>query len=155
MNVSIYNLGSPPFAPNFSYKELYSHSLDAPSIHYLNDKVVIALQAIRDYYNVPIKVNSTFRTFSNNEAVGGLVNSQHLLGNAIDFSFMTVSMTNKYNSDILSRGILFNKLRSMGVTGFGIYSNFHHIDVREPKNLSHNDSYGNYAFWNFKKKKII
>lgn len=46
---------------------------------------VNVLQPLREIINVPISINSGFRCFDVNVAVGGKNNSQHLEGKAADF----------------------------------------------------------------------
>ena len=52
---------------NFLQSEFYSGSPDASEFHYLNDKIVPLAQYLRDYFDTPIKVNSTFRTKYHNK----------------------------------------------------------------------------------------
>ena len=42
------------------------------------------LQVIRDYIDLPIKINSAYRTPLFNKSVGGAKNSQHLYAKAAD-----------------------------------------------------------------------
>jgi len=44
------------------------------------------LQPVRELYGKPIKVNSGFRSWSVNNAVGGKIHSQHRTGEAADIS---------------------------------------------------------------------
>lgn len=46
--------------------------------------LAINLQIIRSVFNVPIFINSGYRTPAYNKKVGGAVGSQHLLANAAD-----------------------------------------------------------------------
>jgi len=73
---------------NFNMKELYSTSFNAPEEHFLDDRVIRALQYIRSASGVPIKVTSTYRTLAHNTAIGGSKRSQHMQGRAIDFQFV-------------------------------------------------------------------
>ena len=47
------------------------------------------LQPARDMYGAPIRVNSGFRSYAVNRAVGGASNSQHTLGEAADITVHT------------------------------------------------------------------
>lgn len=44
------------------------------------------LEPLRKYYGGPIRITSGFRSMALNQAVGGVGNSQHLLGEAADLS---------------------------------------------------------------------
>ena len=44
------------------------------------------MQPLRDYLGVPITVNSWFRSIEVNRKIGGVSNSQHTLGEAVDFT---------------------------------------------------------------------
>lgn len=44
------------------------------------------LERVRALLNQPIKINSWFRSIDVNKAVGGSKNSQHMLGQAVDFT---------------------------------------------------------------------
>lgn len=76
---------------NFALKEVIytSTGLDnEPSFeHWLNLSSVIhrIMQPVRDNFKVPIKITSGYRSYSVNKKVGGVYNSQHLSGEAIDF----------------------------------------------------------------------
>lgn len=72
--------------------------------------------------NVPMRVSSWYRCRSYNAAVGGEVDSQHLLGRAIDFGVKTLSP--RTVQSILSA-------RRDLVVGLGRYKGFTHIDRRE------------------------
>lgn len=43
-------------------------------------------EPLRKWYGKPIKINSFFRNYELNKAVGGATNSQHTMGQAIDIS---------------------------------------------------------------------
>ena len=47
------------------------------------------LQPARNLYGAPIRVNSGFRSYAVNKAVGGERNSQHMLGQAADITVYT------------------------------------------------------------------
>ena len=125
--------GRKQISKDFSEQELYSKSFDAPECHYLDDKAINALQAIRDWFNVPIKITSTLRTATGNDLIGGASNSRHLQpASAIDFQFVENqdATMKKFYQDFRCKAGLYRKLRSMGVNGIGIYKSFIHIDAR-------------------------
>jgi len=51
-------------------------------------------EPMREYFGVPIRVNSFFRSARLNEAVGGSPTSQHCKGEAIDISVVRQEITN-------------------------------------------------------------
>lgn len=48
------------------------------------------LQPIRDHYNLPVVVTSGYRSVAVNRAVGGSSRSQHVTGQAVDFTVPTI-----------------------------------------------------------------
>ncbi len=115
---------------NFKERELYSRSLDAPDEHYLSDNAVRAVQIIRDFFGVPVIINSTYRTKRHNASIVGASRSQHLYGNAIDFTFEDKKYLDLYYAQIVNKWELYDLLKMAGVRGFGMYDNFMHIDTR-------------------------
>lgn len=59
-------------------------------------KVALALQELRNIYNIPIHINSGIRCPELNTLVGGVVNSKHLDGLAADISCRRVADLQKY-----------------------------------------------------------
>lgn len=83
------------------------------------------LQKVRDTLAEAININSGYRSETHNKIVGGVKNSQHLLGKAAD-----VSMKN-YTSKELA--VIFEDLILNGVIkegGLGLYNGFVHYDIR-------------------------
>jgi hypothetical protein len=153
---------------NFGYftgAELYSNSADAPAYHGVSKIAIHGFNVIRGYYNVPVKINSTYRTVLHQLSLSSVGNSQHVqkdqdgtpVSLAIDGTFLTDEHRRLFMPDlhkqILERGPLFERLREAGVTGFGIYDTFIHLDSRPSVNLIHEDDYGKYAFWDNRTKK--
>ncbi|TES51408.1 D-Ala-D-Ala carboxypeptidase family metallohydrolase [Shouchella lehensis] len=68
--------------------------------------------------NIPLTINSGFRSRSHNSSVGGASNSQHLYGSAADVSSSTTP-TRKANT-----------ARTCGFSGIIIYQTFTHVDSR-------------------------
>ena len=87
-------------------------------------ELVKLLDDIREELGQPIFINSAIRCSEHNSAVGGVKNSQHLLGKAADIHAPGISpetlaaMAEKY---LTGRG------------GIGVYDTFVHIDVRGTK----------------------
>ena len=72
----------------------------------LCDKV---LQPARDIYRKPIHITSAFRSPAVNRAVGGVRNSQHLLGEAADITVYTKE-ENKKLFEIIRDNLSFDQL---------------------------------------------
>jgi len=53
------------------------------------------LQPLRDWYGKPIQVNSWYRSPQVNSAVGGSINSSHLLGEAVDIDTNSINENKK------------------------------------------------------------
>jgi uncharacterized protein YcbK (DUF882 family) len=83
------------------------------------------LQAIRDASNAPILINSAYRCPDHNKAIGGVSNSQHVLGKASDINIKGWS-ANK-TADFIEG--LHNQWKNRS-GGLGRYNNFVHIDIR-------------------------
>jgi len=83
------------------------------------------LQQLRDKVGKAIKINSAYRTVTHNKAIGGEVNSQHLLGRAADIvvSGMTPSNVKKQIEELI-------KEKKMLEGGIGLYNSFVHYDIR-------------------------
>ena len=67
------------------------------------------LQPLRDYVNRPIIINSGYRSYSLNANVGGVINSQHLTGQAADFTIK--GLTVKQTMELVKKsGVPFDQL---------------------------------------------
>ncbi|WP_303315276.1 D-Ala-D-Ala carboxypeptidase family metallohydrolase [Flavivirga abyssicola] len=86
------------------------------------------LQVVRDYLKEPIHINSGYRSPNHNSAIGGELDSQHLLGKAADFSVR--NYTAKDISLIFERMINNGEIKQGGV---GLYNGFVHYDIRGTK----------------------
>ena len=69
---------------------------------------VNVLQPLREIINAPIFINSGFRSFDVNTAVGGRFNSQHLEGKAADFVVPSMNLVDVFN--IVSQRFPFDQL---------------------------------------------
>jgi hypothetical protein len=149
---------------NFVMKELYN-SRTGLSEHPLSVQVIDCLQAIRDYFGVPIRINSTYRNYIPLDGVDPANISPHMMGQAIDFSFIGDSQEVEalyllIRDDFNQKGELFNILWDIGCRGFGSYDSFVHIDTTqselyEPFRKKRRTSYQGalYARWN--KMKVL
>lgn len=86
------------------------------------------LQVIRDSINMPIQINSAYRSPEYNKKVGGASKSQHLLGKAADIVVrgMAPQVLHKIILNLIEEGRI-----SEG--GVGLYNSFVHYDCRGGK----------------------
>lgn len=75
----------------------YRNEPNEKQIENLRLLCVNVLQPLRDIINVPIFINSGFRCFDVNVAVGGRFNSQHLEGKAADFVVHSMNLIDVFN----------------------------------------------------------
>ena len=145
--------------PNFSHWELFCKSFDfAGDSHELDDKVIEALFWIREYYGSPITVTSTLRTPAHNASIGGAKHSKHMYGFAIDFQLKNKEAREQYYIDMKDKNSQpFKRLRKIGVSAFGLYDNFYHIDSADYTSRTgghyQTDNYGKWKQWDYTKKK--
>ena len=84
--------------------------------HFLNTFV-----RLRSEYNFPLKINSGFRCQAHNEAIGGVTNSKHTLGRAVDISTRSMRGSAKARFiDLANKHFNFVK----------VYETFIHMDDR-------------------------
>ena len=79
---------------------------------------------LRDFLGKPITVNSGYRSPEHNKKIGGVLNSQHVLGLAADIVVKgyTPHQLSNVIEDLIARG-------DMLQGGLGVYSNFVHTDI--------------------------
>lgn len=87
------------------------------------------LQVLRDFLDIPIYVNSGYRTPQYNRSVGGSENSQHLYAKAADIR-VTTGMPTECIYDIIEGLIRIGQMKQGGV---GLYNTFVHYDIRGTK----------------------
>lgn len=136
-------------AENFVMSEFYSGSPDAPAEHFLDGRLITACQTIRDWFGVPVRITSTYRTESHNSMVGGSSSSQHLYGLAVDFQFTENNDENlaELHRHIKLGGDLAYQLADSGIRGFGFYNTFAHIDVRTQDGSGDSIAHGDFVTW--------
>jgi uncharacterized protein YcbK (DUF882 family) len=91
-------------------------------------KLAKNLQVLRDYLGASITVNSGYRSPKYNAKIGGVKNSQHLLGNASDL--MVKGFTPKQVAEAIEKLIKEGKMQEGGI---GVYPTFTHYDIRGTK----------------------
>ena len=86
------------------------------------------LQVLRDYLNTSITVNSGYRSPKYNARIGGVKNSQHVLGKAGDLN--AKGFTPRQVADAIEKLIKEGKMKEGGI---GVYPTFCHYDIRGTK----------------------
>ena len=69
---------------NFKVNEFSCKGKGCCSTVYIDSELVEYLQKIRDYFGMPVTINSGYRCAKHNKAVGGVANSYHTKGMAAD-----------------------------------------------------------------------
>lgn len=91
-------------------------------------QVAKQLQVLRDHIGSPIHINSAYRSPSHNAAIGGVPNSQHVLGKAADIVSRTLTPLQLFQTieKLIAQG-------KMIEGGLGLYNSFVHYDIRGVK----------------------
>ena len=89
----------------------------------MHEEILHMLDAVRKEYGKHIKINSGYRTEARNKKIGGVPNSSHLKGLAVDISC-------KSSKD---RFALVNLLLKAGFKRIGIAGSFIHVDIDKTK----------------------
>lgn len=92
----------------------------------MEKQVVEALDAIREYAGSPVIVSSGIRCKNHNNSVGGVSNSYHLFGRAVDFTVSGYSAQTTIN--------IVNTLGLKPTELYAIDSAYVHIAFKEEKN---------------------
>jgi len=113
---------------NFSKSEFDSKDgAEMPNDVLMNvQKLAGQLQILRNNINKPITINSGYRSPEHNKAIGGVENSQHVLGKAADIKVKGIStrILAALIEDLINDG-------DMLQGGLGIYDTFVHYDIRK------------------------
>jgi uncharacterized protein YcbK (DUF882 family) len=102
---------------HFNLREFQSPDTEEVKIY---PEVIEKLEQLRMYIDKPIMIHSAYRTALHNRKVGGVKNSYHCQGMAVDISSLGVSL------DELKKYAL-----AVGFKGIGIYrtKGFIHLDI--------------------------
>tara|TARA_R110000850_G_C9815426_1_gene451913 strand:+ start:432 stop:818 length:387 start_codon:yes stop_codon:yes gene_type:complete len=94
-------------------------------VFYNIQKVANQLQILRNYLGRSIRVNSAYRSPKHNASIGGVKNSQHVLGKASDIVVAGLTTTEVYKviEELIDKG-------DMLQGGLGLYNSFVHYDIR-------------------------
>ena len=101
------------------------------SVFYEIEELANELQVIRDHFKAPIQINSAYRCPSHNKAIGGVSNSQHVLGKASDI--VIKGYTPDEVADELEMMLQDDCLFPFHLGGIGKYNTFTHVDTRPDK----------------------
>ncbi len=93
------------------------------------DFVKEVLQKIREHFNVPVTINSAYRTENYNKKVGGAKQSYHVKGQAFD-----IVVKSKTPAEVARYA------QQLGIKGIIQYNGFVHIDSRRTKYWARNNN---------------
>lgn len=115
--------GNIKLSENFKVREFACKNGSDPIV--VDQLLVSYLQKARDYFKVPLTINSGYRTSSYNNKIGGAKNSYHVKGQAADH----------HANGKVDLYELAKFYESIGVPGIIVYPNsgFVHIDTRPTK----------------------
>lgn len=114
-------------------KDFYSKGDWTNEPHPINKRLIQVVQGLEFIYGDCIIISSTYRTPEQNKACGGVKNSNHLKGNAIDIVMPQRELQHFFKN---------HKWVKKYITEFGYYNDFVHLAVdnkkyREFKNKKH------------------
>jgi len=151
-NDSVYFIGKHnahlALSKDFHVYEFLSKDPEAPEVYPLSKNLVEGLQLIRDYFDTPIVITSGFRGPEYNKLKGGVEQSQHVTGFAIDCGFpVKPEIIELINLEVHLQGRLFQQLLQCGITGFGVYNGHLHLGAANRPGAFYWDSF-EYNYWN-------
>ena len=112
--------GNVKLSDNFKVKEFACN--DGSDTILIDLELVKILQKIRNYFGKPVNINSGYRTSNYNAKVGGVKNSYHCKGQAVDIKINGIHPV-----------LVALYAESLKVGGIGVYKNFTHVDTRTNK----------------------
>ena len=124
------NMKSNTLTKNFTFEEFESKD-GAPMPKEVKDNIRLLakeLEKIRAAFNLPVKINSGYRSPEHNKRIGGASDSQHMKGTAADF---TIPGRTPKQIGIVLEGLIKDGKIKQG--GLGIYANWVHYDIRGTK----------------------
>jgi uncharacterized protein YcbK (DUF882 family) len=106
-----------PVREHFALGEFQSH--DGTDILLLHPRLLDACAEVREHFDVPVRINSGYRTNAHNADIGGASQSKHLLGMAADLDV----------DGVPPNEVAWFAADELEVGGLGRYGTFTHIDV--------------------------
>lgn len=103
--------------PNFTPKEIACKGTGKLLV---DERSMDMLQELRNAINLPLIINSGYRSPEHNRAVGGATNSFHTRGMAFD-----IRNGRHKNNELITIA------RGLGFRGVGRYKTFTHLDTRD------------------------
>ncbi len=149
--ITIHKNGTRKFTTNFTEREFYSHSPDAPASHTLDARLIDVAQFVREEAGVPVYITSTAR-FPKDKDYSESSQHAYRKAKAIDLGAAKAGgeasrIAQLFHREILSQGPVFRKLWELGVRGFGLYDTFMHFDVRSDGSGKMSFNGQPYALW--------
>ena len=91
-------------------------------------KLASQLQHVRDFVRKPIRLTNAYRCPEHNKEVGGVSNSQHILGKAADIQITDLDPSEVYKTidNLTEHGHILQG-------GLGKYNTFTHYDIRKTR----------------------
>lgn len=119
---------------NIAKREKIDNTPDSTSLKYMQELISYCLQPIRNKLGKPMIITSGFRCQALNKKVGGVSNSQHTKGQAVDFFVQGMSIQQIIDF-IKKTGIEFDQL-------INEYNRWVHISYVKGKNRKQVLKYG-------------
>lgn len=117
---SVEQIKAPEYLLNLKHFKSHEFACSCCGKPLMDEHTINCLVNLREKEGKPIHINSAYRCEEHNKNIGGKVNSYHCKGMAVDIR--------RDDRDIEK----FKKLAEYcGFNGFGLYSNFIHIDTRK------------------------
>jgi len=114
--------GSQKVLNNFTLREFMQRDGKVDFVR-MDSVILTAIQQIRNHFGKPVIITSAYRSKKYNKSIGGVSNSAHILGKAIDFKVIGVSIKEV-------RQYIKHNFGWLGIKGLGIYRTFTHIDCK-------------------------
>jgi len=89
------------------------------------------LEILRSIFDAPIRINSGYRCETYNKKIGGVKNSQHILGKAADIVVKGYKPHHVFNAIEFFTEIY----DDVEIKGLGKYETFTHVDIRNSEKL--------------------
>ena len=119
------NISADKFSEHFSKSEFACHHCG--QVGNIHPKLIQLLEKLRTNCGKPLHINSGYRCPVHNANVGGVPNSQHVLGTAADLAIPSGMSFDEFKSYV----------EQLPFDGIGLYPNdFIHVDVRDGGNNS-------------------